>query len=126
MLSVLEPLVGGARGKERPPQDIISEESEETSSSDGEDPDYGHDEIGFSQIPDAPGPTQDTPPPKRRTRARARDHTDVGSANILPTKPILVVPRNLSPHIRPMTSMVLGMFEQGLVASTSMLGTSEV
>ena len=75
------------RGKERPPQDIVSEESEETSSSDGEDPDYGHDEIGFSQIPDAPGPTQDSPAPKRRTRARARDHTDVGSANVLPTKP---------------------------------------
>ena len=29
------------RGKERPPQDIVSEESEETSSSDGEDRDYG-------------------------------------------------------------------------------------
>jgi len=75
------------RGKERPPQDIVSEESEETSSSDGEDPDYGHDEIGFSHIPDAPEPTQDTPRPKRRTRARARDHTDVGSANVLATKP---------------------------------------
>jgi len=61
------------RGKERPPQDIVSEESEETSSSDGEDHDYGHDEIGFSQIPDAPEPTQDTPRPKRRTRARARE-----------------------------------------------------
>jgi len=66
---------------------IVSEESEETSSSDGEDPDYGHDEIGFSQIPNAPEPTQDTPRPKRRTRARARDHTDVGSANVLATKP---------------------------------------
>src|SRR6185312_10069797 len=75
------------RGKERPPQDTVSEESEETSSLDGENPDYGHNEIGFSHIPDAPEPTQDTPRPKRRTRARAWDHTDVGSANVLATKP---------------------------------------
>ena len=68
------------RGKERPPQDIVSEKSEEISSSDGEDPDYSHDEIGFSQIPDAPGPTQDTPPPKRRTRARGHGITLMSGA----------------------------------------------
>lgn len=78
------------RGKEAPPRDNVSEEnsseeSEETSRSDDDDPPYGHDEIGHSQLPDAPTPSQRSPAAKRQ--ARACDRADVGSMDILPTKP---------------------------------------
>lgn len=79
------------RGKEAPPQDIFcegceeSEASEETSASEDGDPPYDPDEIGHSQLPDAPTPSQRSPPAKRQ--ARARDRADIGSVNVLPTRP---------------------------------------
>ena len=79
------------RGKEAPPRDNVSKESEdnvtdkseETSRSNDGDPPYGPDEIGHSQFPDAPTSTQRSPPTKRQ--ARARDRTDVESVNVLYT-----------------------------------------
>ena len=81
------------RGKEAPPRNNVSEESEdnvtdeskETSRSDDGDPLYGPDEIGHSQLPGTPTSSQRSPPAKRQ--ARTCDRTDVGSVNVLPTKP---------------------------------------
>ena len=85
------------RGKEAPPRDNVSEEnsseeseenitdeSEETSRSHDSDPPYSPDGIGHSQLPGAPTSSQRSPAAKRQ--ARARDRTDVGSVNVLPTK----------------------------------------
>ncbi|CAN6215039.1 unnamed protein product [Urochloa humidicola] len=63
------------------PQDNASTNSEEN------DPTYGQDIIGSSQLPDAPSPTQATQGTPQKRRARCRDHTDVCSANVLPTQP---------------------------------------
>ena len=81
------------RGKEAPPRDNVSKESEdnvtdkseETSRSNDGDPPYGPDEIGHSQLLGAPTSSQRSPAAKRQVRAR--DRTDVGSVNVLPTKP---------------------------------------
>ena len=81
------------RGKEAPPrqtgseecEENVTDESEETSRSHDSDPHYGPDEIGHSQLPGAPTSSQRSPAAKRQ--ARARDRTDVGSVNFLPTKP---------------------------------------
>ena len=81
------------RGKEAPPrqtgseesEENVTDESEETSRSHDSDPPYGPDEIGHSQLPGAPTSSQCSPAAKRQ--ARARDRTDVGSVNVLPTKP---------------------------------------
>ncbi|CAL5068363.1 unnamed protein product [Urochloa decumbens] len=79
------------RGKAAAPRDEDEEEeesddSQDTTNSEDNDPTFGGpDEIGTSQLPDAPSPTQGSPRPKRV--ARARDHTDVGSPNVLPTNP---------------------------------------
>jgi len=92
------------RGKEAPPrqtgseesEENVTDESEETSRSHDSDPPYGPDEIGHSQLPGAPTSSQRSPPAKRQ--ARARDRTDIGSVNVLPTKPGRpVVKRNLTP-----------------------------
>jgi len=81
------------RGKEAPPRETgseeseenITDESEETSRSYDSDPPYGPDENGHSQLPGAPTSSQCSPPAKRQ--ARAHDCTNVGSVNVLPTKP---------------------------------------
>jgi len=81
------------RGKEAPPrqtgskesEENVTDESEETSRSHDSDPPYGPDEIGHSQLPGAPTSSQRSPLAKRQ--AWARDRTDVGSVNVLPTKP---------------------------------------
>ncbi|CAO2147830.1 unnamed protein product [Urochloa humidicola] len=79
------------RGKEVAPPETGSDESEgekgeESTNSENSDPTYGaQDEIGASQLPDAPSPTQGSPRPKRQ--ARGRDRTDLTSGNVLPTNP---------------------------------------
>ena len=80
------------RGKEAPPrqtgseesEENVTDESEETSRSHDSDPPYGPDEIGHSQLPGAPTSSQRSPAAKRQERAR--DRTDVRSVNVLPTK----------------------------------------
>ncbi|CAL5079069.1 unnamed protein product [Urochloa decumbens] len=77
------------RGKEvarqdSPPSDE-SDDPESSADSEDIDPSYGQEEIGASQLPDAPSPTQGSPRPKRR--ARAPDRTDLVSGNLLPTEP---------------------------------------
>nr|BAX25067.1 hypothetical protein [Oryza alta] len=82
----------GSRGKEP------AEESDDDAGNIGseeDDPSYGE-ELRMSQLFDAPPPTQSqgessqvaTPTERElRVRRRARDHTDIASANILPTDP---------------------------------------
>ncbi|CAO2164609.1 unnamed protein product [Urochloa humidicola] len=60
------------------------DDSDNSDNSEEEDPTYVQDIIGSSQLFNAPSPTEGTP---TKRRARRRDHTDVGSANVLPTEP---------------------------------------
>ncbi|CAO2164020.1 unnamed protein product [Urochloa humidicola] len=62
----------------------VVDNSDNSDNSEEEDPTYVQDIIGSSQLFDAPSPTEGTP---TKRRARRRDHTDVGSANVLPTEP---------------------------------------
>ncbi|KAF8690732.1 hypothetical protein HU200_041114 [Digitaria exilis] len=61
------------------------EDADDSDDSEEADPTYGQEEIGISQLPDAPSPTQASPPTKRQVRARDRAY--VLSANKLPTNP---------------------------------------
>lgn len=68
-----------------PSEEEEDDEAEESSDSEEGDPSYGYDEMGPSQLHDAPSPTQGSPQPKRQ--ARARDHAYVLAANKLDTQP---------------------------------------
>uniref|UniRef100_A0A0D9WEJ0 Uncharacterized protein n=1 Tax=Leersia perrieri TaxID=77586 RepID=A0A0D9WEJ0_9ORYZ len=82
----------GSRGKE-PAEE--SDDDARNRSSEQDNPTYGE-ELQMSQLFDAPPPTQTqgessqvaTPTERElRIHRRTRDHTDIGSANILPTDP---------------------------------------
>ncbi|TVU43652.1 hypothetical protein EJB05_10138 [Eragrostis curvula] len=60
-------------------------DSEEDDASEEHDPSYGQDIIASSQLGDAPAATQQSV--RRAGRRRARDTSEVGSANILGTNP---------------------------------------
>nr|CAB3453742.1 unnamed protein product [Digitaria exilis] len=84
------PEVGTEDGDEEEDADEETEEEDEEDADDSDDseeadPTYGQEEIGISQLPDAPSQTQASPPAKRQ--ARARDRAYVLSANKLPTNP---------------------------------------
>ena len=72
------------RSPPRSPQPATNSDS--SGDSEEDDPTYGAEEIGASQLPDAPIGTQGTPPPPKR-QARQRDYADVGSHNFVATKP---------------------------------------
>ncbi|CAO2037609.1 unnamed protein product [Urochloa humidicola] len=71
------------RSPPRSPQPAT--DSEDDNDSEEGDPTYGQEEMGPSQLPDAPIGTQVTPSPGKQTRQR--DRGDVGSQNVVATKP---------------------------------------
>ncbi|CAN6363243.1 unnamed protein product [Urochloa humidicola] len=78
-----------SRGKEAAVHDSDDDDDEPNASADSEDddPTYGQEIIGSSQLYDAPSPEQPTQGTPQKRRARCRDHTDVMSGNLLPTAP---------------------------------------
>ncbi|CAN6236263.1 unnamed protein product [Urochloa humidicola] len=75
-----------SRGKEAAVHDSDDEPNASTDSED-DDPTYGQDIIGSSQLYDAPSPEHPTQGTPQKRRARRRDHTDIVSGNLLPTAP---------------------------------------